>query len=258
MLRLLKQPNLAPDDGWGEVLTPLGGSAHAQINSPAWELCEEWRTQNSGRWETPTREKTYYWYAGLLSNAPSGLVAELLWTASCELEFAVLLRRCPTTRRHVLDLPHSLFGADEAEVLELGAAVELATVIAVHASGMVAVLETLASVGEWCGVKSRLECDAELRRAVTDLWTDSCNPDLANVAAMAAALCEMRPEIQPSLSALKDLASAGDVIAVERMLLASPALQHEAVHQLTREPQRNLSAVGHLAFALIGTKGNPT
>lgn len=256
MLRLLTEPNQAPERGWCEVLTPLGASAHVHINSPAAELCEDWRTLNSGRTEAPTREKTYYWYAGLLSKAPPGLVAELMWTAGCELEFSVLLRQHTEARQHVLDLPSSLFAADEDEVLQLRAAVDLASVIAVHASGKVAVLETLAALGEWTGVTTRLECDMELRRAAVDLWTNSGDGHLARVATMAAAFKAVVPAIPPSLSALKDLAISGDIVAAERMLLASPALQREAAYMLTRETSRPVTAVGHLAFALIDPKGN--
>ena len=43
MLRLLTAPNLPPDAGWIAVATPLGASAHVEINSPAHELCEDWR-----------------------------------------------------------------------------------------------------------------------------------------------------------------------------------------------------------------------
>lgn len=126
MLRLLDSPNEAPAAGWISVITPLGAAAHAVINSPAHELCEDWRMLSTGRMQLIERANFAHWFGPLFTTAPIGLVAELLLANGMCDPFAALLAAEAAARKHILALPDHFFGIDEEEVEQLCFALDVA------------------------------------------------------------------------------------------------------------------------------------
>lgn len=130
MLRLIHEPDqTATEHGWIETTTPLGASAHVRTNSPAHELCDDWRRLTSGRVSLIDRTNFLHWFGPLFGKVPAGLVAELLAANSDWEHLTALLLRCPEARSHVTGLPNHVFEAVGEERALIARVLDLVRVI---------------------------------------------------------------------------------------------------------------------------------
>lgn len=143
MLRLQHALNMPAESGWLPLFTPLGALAHIEVNSAAWELCEDWRMLASGRMHLIEHANFWSWFGPLFDKVPQGLVAELLWANGMCDSAARVLEAHPPARAHVLALPESCFGLDEEEWLQLGGAIDLARCLEARRAAAAAVREAL-------------------------------------------------------------------------------------------------------------------
>lgn len=121
MLRLVDSTTELPiERGWIDTVTPLGASAHARTNSPAHELCDDWRKLTSGRVALIERTNFYHWFGPLFASVPPGLLAELLAARGLDDHLTTLLRGNAEARAHLKAVPACVVGADreERELLE--------------------------------------------------------------------------------------------------------------------------------------------
>lgn len=126
MLRLLNAPEEPAQPGWVPVITPLGASAHVQVNSAAHELCEDWRMLHSGRMQLIQKANFAHWFGPLFDTAPIGLVAELLLANGMQEPFAMLLACDRAALDHICRLAEHCFGIDAEETEVLGHALDIA------------------------------------------------------------------------------------------------------------------------------------
>jgi hypothetical protein len=143
MLRLLDTPNEATEAGWVETVTPLGASAHVLANSPAHELCEDWRMLSTGRMQLIDKANFGHWFGPLFTTAPIGLVAELLMANGMEDAFAALLAAEPAALDHILGVADHCFGIDAEEAERLGLALHIARCLNARLAARAAVAEAL-------------------------------------------------------------------------------------------------------------------
>lgn len=143
MLRLLNAPDEPAEPGWTAALTPLGASAHVQINSAAHELCEDWRMLSSGRMQLMQKANFAHWFGPLLCKVPMGLAAELLLANGMQDPFAILLASDAGAREHILGLPDHCFGIDHEEAERLSLALDLARRLEARLAARAAAAEAL-------------------------------------------------------------------------------------------------------------------
>ena len=143
MLHLLDAPDEAPEQGWMPAVTPLGASAHVLVNSPAHELCEDWRMLSSGRMQLLDKANFGHWFGPLFTTAPIGLVAELLLANRMRDPFTALLAVEPQARQHILMLADHCFGLDKEEAERLGDALHIARCLEAGLAARAAAAEAL-------------------------------------------------------------------------------------------------------------------
>lgn len=143
MLRLLLTPNLPPEEGWIAVATPLGASAHVQINSAAHELCDDWRILSTGRMQLISHTNFGHWFGPLFESVPIGLVAELLMANGMRDHFTALVVTRSEARAHIQSIPDCCHGLDEEEWQLLGEALDIVRILEVRVAARAAAQEAL-------------------------------------------------------------------------------------------------------------------
>lgn len=142
MLRLTR-PNEIPALGWVEVLTPLGAVAHAEVNGPTHEICDDWRMLTKGRMSFVDKTNFGLWFGPLCVAAPPGLVAELLLANGMLQQFTALVSADPEVRAHLASLPRHCFGLDLEERERLALALDIARLADARDAARMAALEAV-------------------------------------------------------------------------------------------------------------------
>lgn len=140
MLRLLTNPNDSPEPGWVEAFTPLGASAHVEVNSAAQEICEEYQMLRKGRLMLTNFAA---WFGPACAAAPVGLSAELLVASGKPDLYVALLVASPEARAHILGLSAFCHRLDREERERLGQAMDLARRIEARVVARAAALEAV-------------------------------------------------------------------------------------------------------------------
>ena len=143
MLRLITGLDQEPEFGWQRARTPLGASAFVEVNSPAWELCEDWRILTSGRVQMVNSDSFFHWFSPTCKDAPVGLVAELLAANNQIDRFAVFIAAEPAALAYIVSLPLACNGLDADERDLLGAAVDIARRMQARIAARAAVQEAM-------------------------------------------------------------------------------------------------------------------
>lgn len=140
MFRFSK-PGQAPENGWVEAVTPLGASAHVQVNSAAHEMCEDWRLFISGRRYFVQRANFASWFAPVCALAPAGLSAELLMANGMVEQFATLVAADPGVRTHLAMVPDHCVFLDNDERDMLAEALDIVRLIEARDAARIAAIE---------------------------------------------------------------------------------------------------------------------
>lgn len=145
MLRL-SRPNETPAPGWVEVLTPLGAVAHAEVNGPSHEICDDWRMLTKGRMSLVDKTNFGLWFGPLFAGAPPGLVAELLLANGMLPQFTAQVAADPGVRAHLARLPEHCVRLDLEERERLAQALDIARLADARDAARLAALEAVSGV----------------------------------------------------------------------------------------------------------------
>lgn len=143
MLRLMHTIDVPPELGWIEVTTPLGASAHVQVNGVPHELCEDWRLLTTGRMRLVQRANFAHWFGPMFEHSPVGLVAELLAANEMVDHFAALVATQVEARTYILGLPPFCHALDRERRSLLNQALDIARRLEVRVAARAAAREAL-------------------------------------------------------------------------------------------------------------------